>query len=317
MNAASRALDTRSERVPCVLCGELGGLRPLFSNRAGDVPCHVSICPNDGLVFLSPRWKKQEYDRFYRRQYDDACRPSVFGHQPDEQKFARGRVIYDRLGALDLIAGRKRILDVGAGMGWTLEYMKRQLPSADCAAIEPSQHCARHITESLGFEVLTNDAQSAWPLGGGAFDLVIMRHVLEHFLDPVAVLTRVRDSLAEDGTVYIAVPDMMRPHGSLRRYWYRGEHTFYFSSVTLEAIAARAGLHAKALQADDSELWGAFGTGSPHRDVTASPAHYEAQMALLSQYTRRSLLLDARAAVAGLLPRNVREWSRKLLFGGR
>ena len=69
-----------------------------------------------------------------------------------------------------------------------------------------------------------------------------MRHVLEHLLDPVSALQIVKKSLAENGILYIAVPNNMKPSGSLEKHWFRVVHTYYFNSATLRGVVAKSGL---------------------------------------------------------------------------
>ena len=69
-----------------------------------------------------------------------------------------------------------------------------------------------------------------------------MRHVLEHLADPIASLTKVEKALSENGLFYVAVPNNMKPKGSLERYWYRAVHTYYFNRVTLEYMCRKVGL---------------------------------------------------------------------------
>ena len=91
--------------------------------------------------------------------------------------------------------------------------------------------------------------------------MIIFRHVLEHLLDPVAALEKVAQTLSAQGVLYIAVPDMMHPDGSLSDFWYRCVHTYYYSKPTLRRIAARAGLQPVAIQEESSELWAIFRKG--------------------------------------------------------
>ena len=309
----SSGRDRPCEPVPCLLCDELAGLRPV-AHRPDGVACHVVICPNDGLVFLSPRWTREEYERFYHDRYDGLCRESVLQPQDDEQKFARAKEIRARLSEADLLAGRRRMLDVGAGMGWVLEYLSRELPDSHCSAIEPSDHCARHIGEQLGYRVISRDAETDWSHAhAGEFQLVIMRHVLEHTLDPITVLRKVREALAEDGVVYLAVPNMMHPHGSLLTYWYRGEHTYYFSPGTLTAVAGRAGLVATAVEGHGSELWSVFTKVTAQDQVQVGSQAYRDQMKVLRRYQYRSRLIDLWSAAGRLMPRRLHSQIRRLL----
>lgn len=85
-----------------------------------------------------------------------------------------------------------------------------------------------------------------------------MRHVLEHCLDPLQILMRLADVLNDGGVLYIAVPDMMNPKGSLNKYWFRAVHTYYFSKQTLMSMAETAGLSPITVRSEKHEIWGFF-----------------------------------------------------------
>lgn len=77
------------------------------------------------------------------------------------------------------------ILDIGCGNGSNVDYLGQELHSKKVAGIESSIECANFFQNVIGGELLGNDVDSAWHIGHkNKFDLVIMRHVLEHFLDP-------------------------------------------------------------------------------------------------------------------------------------
>jgi hypothetical protein len=86
------------------------------------------------------------------------------------------------------------------------------------------------------------------------FDLIVFRHVLEHLLILTA-LKKVLPRTCFEGYVYIAVPDMMHPDGSLADFWYRCVHTYYYSEITLSRIAAMAGFKPVVIRSENSELW--------------------------------------------------------------
>jgi len=85
-----------------------------------------------------------------------------------------------------------------------------------------------------------------------------MRHVLEHCLDPLQILKRLAGVLKDGGVLYVAVPDMMNPKGSLNKYWFRAVHTYYFSKPTLLSLTGKAGLEPLVVNTEDHELWGFF-----------------------------------------------------------
>jgi SAM-dependent methyltransferase len=81
---------------------------------------------------------------------------------------------------------------------------------------------------------------------GVRFDAIVMSHVLEHCPNPLAVLRRMREWLAADGTAHIRVPNLRS--WILRRgeVFFRGEvkpfeHLFYFDPLTLKRLLEMSG----------------------------------------------------------------------------
>jgi SAM-dependent methyltransferase len=270
------------ESVVCPLCGASDGL-PVCDTGQFGLPCHVTICPRDGLVFLNPRWTRERLQHFYRVEYDHYYRPEVLGAESDESKFRTIRTICDRLASTGVLTRARSVVDVGAGMGWSLEWIRRHYPGVhERCAIESSAHCIAHIRDQLGAHVLASDLDEPWSRTG--FDLVLMRHVLEHTLDPVRSLRQVAQHLEPDGLLYLAVPDMLHPYQQdLRISWFRTVHTFYFSAATLQGIAALAGLVCEQVHPAGHEIWGVF-----RRDEAAAR-----QLRVPSVFTQQAAVLGA------------------------
>ena len=284
--------DNEFLEVPCILCGR--NHTQLIANKGHmGLPTYVSICRNDGLVYLTPRWTKARYQRFYSKEYDKYYRPQVFSREADERKYATIKQIWHRVQAQKSHIPTS-VLDIGSGMGWSLDFIAKQVGNGiSMAAIEASDHCAQHIMENIGAEVLAKAVDADWHENNeGRFDLVIMRHVLEHFLDPFEVLRKVNHVLAPNGIVYIAVPDMMSPKGSLYRYWFRVVHTYYFCNDTLAYIAARAKLEPLMLRSENSEVWALFAKAKEQPDFRI-PSVYAQQLEIINSYRRRRFLKDA------------------------
>lgn len=286
------------EPVECLLCGPS---RTRLIAEVGQFgwPTFVSICTNCGLVFLNPRWTKADYDRFYASEYDQFYRFDDQEAAAKEQR--KARVVWQRLH--EHTAGKFRsALDIGCGLGWGLDYLRGQVPGLAIAGIEPSDYCAEHFTNQLGGELIARDVDADWQEANrGRFDLIVFRHVLEHLLDPIEVLKKVNQALSPQGVVYIAVPDMMHPDGSLANFWYRCVHTYYYSEVTLSRIAAIAGLEPLVICSENSELWGIFKKAEKARGQPVKSV-YRAQMRALRAYKRERL---ARRALLALSPRRL------------
>lgn len=271
------------EEIPCPLCGEKKS-RLLTTKGKFGLPTNVSICENDGFVYLTPRWTQERYLRFYAEEYDNYHRPRIFSEETEERKFGSIRNIISRVEKHNV--KMDSILDLASGMGWSLHYIKTNVnPDAELAAIESSRHCVQHLKEVIQVDVIAKDVDSNWEENNqGRFDFIIMRHVLEHFMNPIESLKKVAKALNKEGKAYIAVPDMMRPQGSFANHWFRAAHTFYFSEATLVYAASQAGLHCEIIkpESNDAEIWGVF---SKKADISLQlPSLFEKQLEVIQNH---------------------------------
>lgn len=252
------------------------------------------------MVFLSPRWSKERYVYFYENEYDSYYRPTEQSDVKEGSKYTDIKEICARLEDLDLLIKRKSVLDIGAGRGWSLEWLKKNYPDIkELAAIEPSKQCIANLKEVIGAEVVATDGDDEW--SSSSFDLIIMRHVLEHFLDPLAVLSKVEEHLSPRGVAYIAVPNMMSPKGSLKNYWFRTVHTYYFSEMTLSRIGSMAGLSPIEIRSNGTEIWGIFTRSSNVAGKEEIVNVYEKQMRVIRSHQRKSSVVDVIHKIVQLL----------------
>jgi 2-polyprenyl-3-methyl-5-hydroxy-6-metoxy-1,4-benzoquinol methylase len=101
-------------------------------------------------------------------------------------------------------SGARRVLDVGCGegaLGATLEELGIRV-----TGVEPDDRAARAAARRLS-RVHPVGVESAWSELEGGFDTVIAADVLEHLEDPLSVLVRLRDLVAERGALVISVPN--------------------------------------------------------------------------------------------------------------
>jgi len=195
-------------------------------------------------------------------------------------------------------------LDIGAGMGWSLQWLQAQYPNFNrVSAIESSKHCINNIINVVGAKLIATDVTLKWE--ESHFDLIIMRHVLEHFLDPISALKKVSAHISDNSVVYIATPDMMNPHGSLRYYWFRAVHTTYFSKLTLIKIASLAKLSPILINAEAGELWGLFRMSKEKYDVDLSKV-YKKQMHIIRNHLRKNIYSDLKLTIKDILSRSMR-----------
>jgi 2-polyprenyl-3-methyl-5-hydroxy-6-metoxy-1,4-benzoquinol methylase len=313
------ALKSQFVDVACHVCSTPEPTKFICESRHLGLPAYVSICKGCGLVFLKPRWTKERYRQFYETEYDRYYRPQVLCSASTKTRYMKAERIWARISAY-VVTSPLVMLDIGCGMGWTLDFLRRKLASVEIMGIEPSEQCAIHLQEAIGGQLLSNDVDSLWHIGNeNRFDLIIMRHVLEHFLDPVSALHKVAHVLSAKGLLYIAVPDMMSPRSPLLNDWFRVVHTYYFSAPTLERTVTMAGLRPVVLQSEGVELWGVFQKGV-HTPEQISVYHKQLQV-IRSRLIRERWSPLARRVVGAipmrvkeLVPRRARRWLNKQLL---
>lgn len=227
------------ESVPCNNCGQTNDVKLSTHGQFG-LPLRVVICRNCALVYLNPRWTRPKYLEFYTSEYDKYYRPSI-GKGPADN--VTSEIVHNRLlGFAKDMAPPESILEIGAGSGDLLSYLASRFDTNRLFAIEPSVEARSKLAES-DIKVLASDIEADWEEGfQGKIDLVIMRHVLEHFHDPQLALNKAAAALSPNGLIYIAVPNNMKPKPPLESYWFRVVHTYYFSESTLRSLLAKSGL---------------------------------------------------------------------------
>lgn len=161
----------------------------------------------------------------------------------------------DQLRAIGPLPRGSRILDLGAGDGRLAAAFARR----GCAvtAVEPFR-AAGAADGVPGVTVLRSSIETL-ELPSGSFDAAVLWHVLEHLADPAAILRRVHDWLAEDGRLFVAVPNLASWQARLGgARWFHldpARHLLHLTPDGLDALLARsgfAGLRTRRVFADQA-----------------------------------------------------------------
>jgi SAM-dependent methyltransferase len=99
-------------------------------------------------------------------------------------------------------AGAK-LLDVGCGTGWLAEHF------SDYTGIDGSPE-AVDAAQAKGRSIVQGDVGEPLPFGDAAFDGVVLKDLLEHVADPVAVVREAHRVLKPGGRVFASSPDAQR-----------------------------------------------------------------------------------------------------------
>lgn len=142
------------------------------------------------------------------------------------------------------------VLDVGCSLGYVIEGGKRL--GLRSAGMDISEYAVKTCQER-GYEARVGTLEHV-PFDDGAFDVVVMKHVLEHTPRPQRALAEIRRVLSPKGVVLVAVPDVGYWKGMLLKRTYRyfrpddlgQQHYVYYSLEPLSRLLRGCGFEVRA-----------------------------------------------------------------------
>ncbi len=245
----------------CVLCnGELDvvldGVRDVRFGVGGEY--RIARCRDCGLEQTAPRPTGRELRALYERHYN-------FGGETDtaytglrERLF--GSPLYRLWLAIDgdvsfhRVKGSGRLLDVGCNEGRGLALHRQN--GFDAEGLEPNRVAAA-AARARGLTVHAKDLGAFEP--DSPYHVVVLSNVLEHSLDPSAMLADVGRILRPGGEVWISCPNS---ESVLRRVfarawinWHVPFHIVHFSGEALRSLLVQAGFEVIAFARETPALW--------------------------------------------------------------
>jgi SAM-dependent methyltransferase len=140
--------------------------------------------------------------------------------------------------------GSGDLIELGAGNGRFLERLKRCGWTGSLEGIEFDEDVAAATSSRTGFLVRQGNVDHE-VLPKRAFDMIVMRHVIEHLRRPVATLGMVFQALRPGGLLFVGTPDARALCALVfGRYWWGYEvprHLVIFSRPALHSALQRVG----------------------------------------------------------------------------
>jgi 2-polyprenyl-3-methyl-5-hydroxy-6-metoxy-1,4-benzoquinol methylase len=231
----------------CVACGaeEQALLYP--ANVADDAPpseyrCtsaalarHDDIveCQRCGMVSSVPRLAPEEILERYTEVVDE----EYFGEEEGRRElFSWVLSVID-----DFFVPGRRLFEIGSNVGLFLDAARAR--GWQASGIEPSRWAVEVGRKRFRVD-LEEGALEQLDRPGGSADAVVMLDVLEHLVDPLDALRRVRPLLDDDGMLVLSTINLTGLHARVRRArwpWLIRPHLHYFTPSTLQAILEEAG----------------------------------------------------------------------------
>lgn len=263
-------LKTITADRPCPITGSSECAIVATKAREGHDLRNVQ-CLESGLIYVDPL-PIEDLEKFYKEDYRKSYK-NVF--VPKGKHISRaGRVAGGRFSRIaDLVHPGMRTLDIGAGGGEFAALMKQL--GCEAHGIEPNKGYGNFANENYGVDLFLGMYQES-NFERDSFDILTLFQVLEHLADPVEDVRRMSEYLKTGGKFVIEVPDILFPGMHFDHKWHDG-HLFGFSTVTLKAVGAKAGLKLEKMLRLPGNLYAVF--EKTEDTEVAGPSlvgHYEA-----------------------------------------
>ncbi len=284
----------------CLVCQNraLESLCRIFSAYSSYGYRKIVICRNCGHIQVYPLFTEQEHTDinkcFFGNKY------LIAGEQNPDNATKEDR-LSSRLSLY--IRERLNVLDIGAGEGWAMDYFQKN--NCHYFAIEAVDKLAESA-EKRGATVIGKSLFDDYPDYEHFFDIVILRHVLEHMLNPSDALSKIKCFLNSDGLIYLALPNAgnFSVKKGFRTSFLRPIHISYFCQGNVLRLTHNLGLKVICSQAD-GELFFLLKPGTDSSFQSCN--HYEQQKKLFCEQYRKAFWLD-NYKIAKLFIRNILEY---------
>lgn len=200
-------------------------------------------CDSCGLLFLNPRLSSNSLNFYYTHQ-SRIPRTSLESNSPFSVLMDIQIDFINKTKSLNCIDS---VLEIGCAEGYFLKKISDlNTKQINLHAVELSknyiQQAKLNIPNCIFYDTKFEDA-----IFDGTFDLIIIRHVLEHLNSPRDTLLKARDLLNDTGIIYIEVRDTSNIKPSINNFFHH-EHLSYFTKVTLNRLLNDVGLEPNCLE---------------------------------------------------------------------
>ncbi len=222
--------------MDCYFC-KSSKLNIIFSNDRYGITCFTSICNSCYSLQSNPKLSESAIDQFYKSNiywenyvldnYTDKFK-IIYPLEPQKKisyKEYTETLFFEFINHLEL--NYQTVLEIGCAGGWNLIPFKKI--GKKCFGVEPSSYFSKHKIDNI--KIFNTNLENI----NEKFDMVILKHVLEHISDPIEFLKMAAER--SNKYIYIEIPGVKNKMPSIQL-----AHLFYFNEEELKYIFDKCGL---------------------------------------------------------------------------
>lgn len=205
---------------------------------------HVEQCTQCGMVITNPRPTQEKASTYYQSSQYISHNTIATGLFDSIYLVVRRFTLRWKRRLVNPYLNGNLLLDVGCGTGSFLHHCKQS--GLEVYGVEPSDDAR---AKALGYDLRI--VESIEKLPHVQFDVITLWHVLEHMYELNASLEKIKDRLADNGIIFIAVPNWQSPDASHYHENWAGydvpRHVWHFSKAAMEMVLKNSGLKLKKI----------------------------------------------------------------------
>lgn len=226
-------IRTENDKQTCDLC-KSRNLKILYVVSDSALGMRVAVCKNCGLVLSLPSKDKVEERKV------SISSGAGWGNIRYGKGF-RTKPAIKIISSFKDIRNIRRCLDIGSNRGDFLLRLMELSSQVDAVGVEPDERVISLYKDNPNITLINRRFEDAEI--GGTFDLIYCCHTLEHVSSPSIFLEKSRKLLAEDGLMYIEVPNLDTiKEADVVEEFFIDKHTYHFSDKTLHKYLQKFGL---------------------------------------------------------------------------
>ena len=224
-------------KMTCILCN---GMLDEYSKES-NLDLSINHCKNCNL-YISGNTKQEVIEKvseLYKGDYwnEHNSETSINSEYTDvDSQGKRRNWVSQFLYTKQYITG-KTLLEIGVGAGQSILWFEEE--GFDVSGIEPDGRNVSMINKVLKRGKVAETSVEGFS-SDKVFDVIWMSHVLEHLIEPVRFLKKIRNNLKKSGIFFIEVPNC-EYEPMLQSSIEKNPHLYHFTKKALTKMVERTG----------------------------------------------------------------------------